>query len=166
MELDKREGVNIGHYFRSQINVLLDDVTSVEANVYLAHPSRVKDGLLPTKAYMEHLYKGLDILGDEGKAYLDYAYHESRVTDDARFVALEDIPAPNPEKYLEEALPVLINGHRAKMYFYDCTWSPRLVFFCEPEEMIHFEAMKQKAMEELPKYPNQNRHGLTYLHRQ
>jgi gamma-glutamylcyclotransferase (GGCT)/AIG2-like uncharacterized protein YtfP len=142
MELDKREGVNIGHYFRSQINVLLDDGTSVEAIVYLAHSSRVKDGLLPTKAYMEHLYKGLDILGDEGKAYLDHAYLESRVTNDAKFVALEDIPAPSPEKYLDEALPVLINGHKAKMYFYDCTWSPRLVFFCEPEEMLHFEAMK------------------------
>jgi gamma-glutamylcyclotransferase (GGCT)/AIG2-like uncharacterized protein YtfP len=142
LKLDEKEGVSCKHYFRSQIEVLLDDGTTVEAMVYLAHPSRVNDGMFPTKSYMDHLYKGLDILGDEGKAYLDHAYLESRVTNDAKFVALEDIPAPNPEKYRDEALPVLINGHKAKMYFYDCTWSPRLVFFCEPEEMIHFEAMK------------------------
>lgn len=141
MKLDEKEGVSSNHYFRSQIEVLLDDGSSIEAVVYLAHPSRVKDGLFPTHSYMEHLYKGLDILGDEGKAYLDYAYHEARVTDDARFITIADIPEPNPEKYLDQALPVLINGHRAKMYFYDCTWSSRLVFFCEPEEMFHFEAM-------------------------
>ncbi len=141
MELDKNEGVSSNHYFRSQIEVLLDDGSSIEAVVYLAHPSRVKDGLFPTHSYMEHLYKGLNILGDEGKAYLDHAYHEARVTDDARFITIADIPEPNPEKYLDQALPVLINGHKAKMYFYDCTWSPRLVFFCEPEEMFHFEAM-------------------------
>ncbi len=141
LELDKHEGVSSKHYFRSQIEVSLEDGTTVEAIVYLAHPSRIKDGMFPTKSYMDHLYKGLDILGDEGKAYLDHAYHEAIVNDDARFVAIEDIPAPNPENYRDEALPVLINGHKAKMYFYDCTWSPRLVFFCETEEMIHFEAM-------------------------
>jgi gamma-glutamylcyclotransferase (GGCT)/AIG2-like uncharacterized protein YtfP len=141
LKLDEKEGVSSNHYFRSQIEVLLEDGTTLEAMVYLAHPSRVNDGMFPTKSYMDHLYKGLDILGDEGKAYLDHAYLESRVTNDAKFVALEDIPAPNPENYRDEALPVLINGHKAKMYFYDCTWSPRLVFFCETEEMFHFEAM-------------------------
>ncbi len=145
MELDKREGVNMGHYFRSQITVFLDDGTSVEAIVYLAHPDKIKDGLLPTKAYMEHLYKGIDILGDEGKAYLDQALIEARVTDDSRFLTDSDIPMLGSEEELanvkDYALPVLINGHKAKIYYYECTWSTRLVFFCEPEEVIHFEAM-------------------------
>jgi gamma-glutamylcyclotransferase len=145
LKLDECEGVSSNHYFRSQIMVLLDDGTSVEATVYLAHPDKIKDGLLPTKAYMEHLYKGLDILGDEGKAYLDQALIEARVTDDPRFLTDSDIPLLDSEEELanvkDYALPVLINGHKAKIYYYECTWSTRLVFFCEPEEVIHFEAM-------------------------
>lgn len=147
MELDKWEGVkeNGGHYFRSQIMVLLDDGTSVEATVYLAHPDKVKDGLLPTTTYMDHLYQGLDILGDEGKAYLDQALSEARVTDDSRFLTDSDIPLLDSEEKLvnfkDYALPVLINGHKAKIYYYECTHSTRLVFFCEPEEVLRFEAM-------------------------
>jgi gamma-glutamylcyclotransferase (GGCT)/AIG2-like uncharacterized protein YtfP len=147
MELDGHEGVKEsgGHYFRSQIMVLLDDGTSVEATVYLAHPDKVKDGLLPKKTYMDRLYQGLDILGDEGKAYLDQALREARVTDDPRFLTDSDIPLLDSEEKLvnfkDYALPILINGHKAKIYYYDCTWSTRFVFFCEPEEVIHFEAM-------------------------
>ena len=145
LKLDECEGVSSNHYFRSQITVLLDDGKSVEATVYLAHPNKVKDGLLPTKAYMDHLYQGLDILGDESKAYLDQALSEARVTDDSRFLTDSDIPLLVSEEELanvkDYALPVLINGHKAKIYYYECTWSTRLVFFCEPEEVIHFEAM-------------------------
>jgi gamma-glutamylcyclotransferase (GGCT)/AIG2-like uncharacterized protein YtfP len=148
LKLDDCEGVSSNHYFRSQITVLLDDGTSVEATVYLAHPNKVKDGLLPTKAYMDHLYQGLDILGDEGKAYLDQARIEARVTDDPRFLTDSDIPLLDSEEKLvnvkDYALPVLINGHKAKIYYYDCTHSTRFVFFCEPEEVIHFEAMNLK----------------------
>ncbi len=145
LKLDDCEGVSSNHYFRSQIAVLLDDGTSVEAIVYLAHPDKIKDGLLPTKTYMDHLYNGLDILGDKGKAYLDQALIEARVTDDPRFLTDSDIPMLGSEEELanvkDYALPVLINGHKAKIYYYECTWSTRLVFFCEPEEVIHFEAM-------------------------
>jgi hypothetical protein len=45
------------------------------------------------------------------------------------------------------ALPVLLNGHKAKMYFYTGTWSERLVFYCEPEVVPNFEAMGLRADE-------------------
>lgn len=144
-QLDRYEGVSGGHYFRSQMTVSLGDGTSVEAIVYLAHPDKVKDGLLPTPEYLEHLSQGLDILGEGGKAYLDQAVLEARVTDDARFVSGHDIPTPSPEDYefdvKQHALPVLLNGYKAKMYYYDDTWSTRLVFACDPADVQHFRDM-------------------------
>jgi gamma-glutamylcyclotransferase (GGCT)/AIG2-like uncharacterized protein YtfP len=143
--LDEPEGVTGGHYFRCQMTVLMDDGTSVVATVYLAHPNKVEDGLLPTGSYMDHLYRGLDILGEGGKSYLDQSLLEARVTDDEHFLTAQDIPTPSHEDYLVDvrnhALPVLLNGHKVKMYFYNGTWSERIVFYCEPEVVPYFEAM-------------------------
>ena len=150
-QLDRYEGVSGGHYFRSDMTVSLGGGNSVEAIVYLAHPDKVQDGLLPTEAYMEHLYQGLDILGEGGKAYLDQAVLEARVTDDERFLQGHDIPTPSPEDYAVDvknhALPVLLNGHKVKMYFYTGTWSERLAFHCEPEVAVHLEAMDLRVDE-------------------
>jgi gamma-glutamylcyclotransferase (GGCT)/AIG2-like uncharacterized protein YtfP len=148
-QMDRYEGVRGGHYFRTQMMVSRGDGTSVNAIVYLANPNKVKDGLLPTDSYMARLYKGLDILGEGGRAYLDQALREARVTDDEHFLTAEDIPTPSDEDYSldvrDHALPVLLNGHKAMMYFYTGTWSERLVFHCEPEVVPYFEAMGLRA---------------------
>ncbi len=149
--LDVPEGVTGGHYFRCQMTVLMDDGTSVVATVYLAHPNKVEDGLLPTGSYMGHLYRGLDILGEGGKSYLDQSLLEARVTDDERFLTAQDIPTPSHDDYLVDvrnhALPVLLNGQKVKMYFYNGTWSERIVFHCEPEVAPYFEAMDLRVDE-------------------
>ena len=151
LQLDKYEGVRGGHYFRCQMSVSMDDGTTVEATVYLAHPNKVEDGLLPTESYMDHLYRGLDVLGEGGKSYLDQSLLEARVTDDERFLIAQDIPTPNHEDYLVDvrnhALPVLLNGQKVKMYFYNGTWSERIVFHCEPEVAPYFEAMDLRVDE-------------------
>jgi hypothetical protein len=76
---------------------------------------------------------------------LDQALLEARVTDEEHFLTAQDIPTPSDEDYLVDvrnhALPVLLNGHKVKMYFYIGTWSERLVFYCEPEVAPYFEAM-------------------------
>jgi gamma-glutamylcyclotransferase (GGCT)/AIG2-like uncharacterized protein YtfP len=150
-QLDRYEGVRGGHYFRTQMMVSRGDGTSVNAIVYLANPNKVKDGLLPTDSYMDRLYKGIDILGEGGRVYLDQALREARVTDDEHFLTAQDIPTPGDEDYSVDvrnhALPVLLNGHKAKMYFYTGTWSERLVFHCEPEVVPYFEAMGLRADE-------------------
>jgi len=83
--------------------------------------------------------------------YLDQALREARVTDDEHFLTAQDIPTPSDEDYSVDvrnhALPVLLNGHKAKMYFYTGTWSERLVFHCEPEVVPYFEAMGLRADE-------------------
>ena len=100
---------------------------------------------------MDHLYRGLDILGEAGKAYLDQSLLEARVTDDERFLTAQDIPTPSHEDYLVDvrnhALPVLLNGQKVKMYFYNGTWSERIVFHCEPEVAPYFEAMDLRVDE-------------------
>jgi hypothetical protein len=72
------------------------------------------------------------------------------VTDDEHFLTAQDIPTPSDEEYSVDvrnhALPVLLNGHKAKMYFYTAL-SERLVFFCEPEVVPYFEAMDLRADE-------------------
>jgi hypothetical protein len=82
---------------------------------------------------------------------LGQALSEARVTDDEHFLTAHDIPTPNDEDYSVDvrnhALPVLLNGHKAKMYFYTGTWSERLVFHCEPEVVPYFEAMGLRADE-------------------
>jgi len=108
-------------------------------------------GLLSTESYMDHLYRGLDILGEGGKSYLDQSLLEARVTDDEHFLSAQDIPTPSHEDYLVDvrnhALPVLLNGHKVKMYFYNGTWSERIVFHCEPEVARYFEAMDLRVDE-------------------
>jgi hypothetical protein len=100
---------------------------------------------------MDHLYRGLDVLGEGGKSYLDQALLEARVTDDEHFLTAQDIPTPSDEDYLVDvlnhALPVLLNGHKVKMYFYTGTLSERLVFHCEPEVAPYFEAMDLRVDE-------------------
>lgn len=53
------------HYYRENVKVILDDGKDVEAITYIANPNMVRDGLKPSKEYLEHLLKGCDVLSKE-----------------------------------------------------------------------------------------------------
>jgi hypothetical protein len=105
----------------------------------------VEDGLTPHEDYFYHLKQGIDILGEGGADYLKQALEEARICDDPRFVAEEDLPRLANEDYdggvFSKAMPVMMNGFKAKVFLRDDTWSTRLVFACDPEDMQHFRAM-------------------------
>ena len=50
---------------RLKVKVKLDNGKEVEAITYIAKPSKVKDGLKPSKDYLNHLLKGCDLLSEE-----------------------------------------------------------------------------------------------------
>lgn len=144
--LDGFEGVVGNHYERKVMRVQSAEFGEVTAVVYLAHPSRIQDGLLPTDVYAANFYAGLDILGEEGKTYLDDAIRLARVTDDSKFLVEDDIPTFSNEVDLEEILinspDLRINGLPVKLYFKADTWSLRLVFKCESHDIRNFRAME------------------------
>lgn len=59
-KLDSYEGFP-SHYCRANVEVETCE-GKVEAITYIANPSKVKEGLKPTKNYLEHLLKGNDCL--------------------------------------------------------------------------------------------------------
>ncbi|MFN5889456.1 MAG: gamma-glutamylcyclotransferase [Bacteroidota bacterium] len=136
--LDRFEGVSGLHYERKEMRVQTVEFGIVTAVVYLAHSSKIQNGLQPTESYAANFYAGLDILGEEGKSYLDDAIQLARVSDDPKFVMEEDIPYPTEEQLHNEklqnlALPVLIDGYPAKIAMTTNGWSDKIVVFCEPE---------------------------------
>jgi len=64
-KLDMHEGYP-KHYDKIMVKVFLDDHSQVEVVVYIAQPDKVKEGLKPTRKYLNHLLKAKDILS---KAY-------------------------------------------------------------------------------------------------
>lgn len=50
------------HYNRISVSVKLDNGKEAEAIVYVAQPDKIKEGLKPTKEYLNHLIKGSGIL--------------------------------------------------------------------------------------------------------
>lgn len=60
-KLDKLEGCP-GNYYRTDISVNLSNRTKEDAIAYVAHQSKVKEGLKPTKEYLRHLLAGKDLL--------------------------------------------------------------------------------------------------------
>ena len=143
--LDGFEGVRGGHYIRTEMMVQLNDGTAVNAYVYVAHPNKVEDGLTPHDDYFYHLEQGLDLLGEGGADYLKQARLEARVTDDERFLSEADLPRVGDEDCegdaFSKAMPVLMNGFKAKVFLRDDTWSTRLVFACDPVDVQHFREM-------------------------
>ena len=142
-ELDRHEGVRGQHYERKTMTVETEN-GSEEAVVYVAHPSKIQDGLIPTEAYAENLYKGLDLLGEDLRQYLDRAILEARVYDAWPFLHEFDIPRI-PENVAERevvdhAIDALLDGFPVKMYTY-ALWSERLVVKCEPEGRAYFESL-------------------------
>jgi gamma-glutamylcyclotransferase len=63
--LDDKEGIQSGDYLRVKLSVELDDGSHVDAMAYVAHPSKVRSGLKPTKVYLRHLLAGADLLSRE-----------------------------------------------------------------------------------------------------
>lgn len=61
---DKKEGYP-QHYCKRKVTVRLNDESRVSALVYIAHPEKVKEGLKPTKDYLNHLLAGRDLLPKE-----------------------------------------------------------------------------------------------------
>ena len=47
-----------GHYVRETVTVQLDSGERVEADIYIAHPSWVRDGLQPPDDYLEKILRG------------------------------------------------------------------------------------------------------------
>ncbi len=62
--LDRYEGYPC-EYDRKVLEVVLEDGSRVKAWVYVAQPDKVRDGLKPSKEYLDHLLKGCDLLSEE-----------------------------------------------------------------------------------------------------
>jgi len=62
--LDEYEGVP-SDYQRIEVEVRKNNGEIVKAEVYVANPRKVKDGLKPSKEYLSHLLKGCDLLSSE-----------------------------------------------------------------------------------------------------
>ena len=142
-ELDKHEGVKGKHYERKTMTVETEN-GPVDAVVYVAHPSKIQDGLVPTEAYAETLYKGLDVLGEDLRGYLDRAVLEARVHDAWPFLDEYDIPKIPEDVGEDEVGPyeiaALLDGIPVRMYTYSL-WSERLVVKFEPEGRAYFESL-------------------------
>jgi cation transport regulator ChaC len=60
-KLDRCEGFP-EHYGRIRVEVELGDGSRVEAVAYVAQPAWVREGLKPSRGYLEHLLRGSDLL--------------------------------------------------------------------------------------------------------
>jgi gamma-glutamylcyclotransferase (GGCT)/AIG2-like uncharacterized protein YtfP len=141
-KLDRYEGVNGGHYYRSTVQVVTGDDEPIEAVIYLAHAEKTIPGLKPTSEYLNLLKGGLDILGEEGSVYLDQSVNESRVTNEEKFVDGSDLPTPTISETETEidqyALPILLNGVPALAYIDEESWSERFIFKCTSDTIDQF----------------------------
>ena len=63
-KLDGYEG-HPKHYKRTKVKVKLDNGREVEAITYIAQKDKIREGLKPTREYLNHLLKGCDILSEE-----------------------------------------------------------------------------------------------------
>ncbi|MDH7577868.1 MAG: gamma-glutamylcyclotransferase [Bacillota bacterium] len=64
-KLDRYEGVPL-HYRRHRVNIEQRDIGQVVSAVtYVANPERVRNGMKPTREYLNHLLAGADCLSEE-----------------------------------------------------------------------------------------------------
>ena len=63
-KLDRYEGYPI-HYKKLKVKVRLYSGEDEEAITYVANPDKVREGLKPSKDYLNHLLKGCDLLSEE-----------------------------------------------------------------------------------------------------
>jgi gamma-glutamylcyclotransferase len=69
-KLDTHEGYP-DHYDRIKVNVTLDDWQDVEAVAYIAQPNKVRDGLKPSRDYLNHLFAAKDLLSESYRRKLE-----------------------------------------------------------------------------------------------
>ena len=69
VKLDKFEGYP-NHYIKKAIKVELENGNEVDALVYLARPDKIKDGLKPTKKYLNNLMEGRDLISENYNNFL------------------------------------------------------------------------------------------------
>ena len=62
--LDSREGVSSGHYFRKEFEIGTDSGNQT-AVCYIACDDKVAEGLTPEKEYIDHILCGCDLLGEK-----------------------------------------------------------------------------------------------------
>jgi len=60
--LDCCEGVKDGHYERKTVPIEVEDGNTLEAHTYIACPGKVREGLKPTREYLDHLLAARSIL--------------------------------------------------------------------------------------------------------
>ena len=60
-KLDKYEGYP-HHYYRTEVEVELENGEKVIATTYIARSDKVRSGLRPTRGYLKHLLAGKDLL--------------------------------------------------------------------------------------------------------
>ncbi len=61
--LDHKEGVHGNNYTRQVLPVRMDTGEVVNAQIYIAHPSRIADGLIVDDKYLEKVMAGKDLWG-------------------------------------------------------------------------------------------------------
>ena len=63
-KLDRYEGYP-NHYNEITVKVQLKDGKEIDAITYIAQPDKMKEGLKPTREYLNHLLKGCDLLSEK-----------------------------------------------------------------------------------------------------
>jgi len=69
-KLDRFEGYP-NHYNRVKVKVKLNDGQEVEAVAYIAQPNKMRDGLKPSRDYLDHLLAAKDILSESYRRKLE-----------------------------------------------------------------------------------------------
>jgi len=64
-KLDLFEGVSIGHYFRTRIQVELKNGRVLPAQVYMACSDQIQENLKPTREYLDHLLASKRVLSPD-----------------------------------------------------------------------------------------------------
>lgn len=62
--LDRYEGYP-NHYDKINVKLELNGGSEVEAITYIAQPDKTRNGLKPSREYLNHLLKGCDLLSEE-----------------------------------------------------------------------------------------------------
>jgi len=69
-EVDRFEGYP-NHYNRIDVKLLLKHGQAVNAVTYIACPNKVRDGLKPSREYLDHLMAGRDLLSESYRRKLE-----------------------------------------------------------------------------------------------
>lgn len=149
-ELDKREGVATQHYKRITMAVE-SEIGMVEAQVYIAHPSKIGTGLRPSAQYIGYLHGGVEFYGQALRESIDLAVRLSDAGCVGKLIDGSEIPFLENEQlddHAKHALDVRVNGKKAKAFYYLGGWSERLVLCFEKGDAEYFSTIGLSINEE------------------